>query len=422
MGITVGGTFTNATVTGNYFSGTDAWAGSATNLDNSVTYEQDASSANAGLVLTPNTVVQTSVALPVTAPTVTSNGNTVTISDSDTKHRLSLFYTTDGSKPAVFGPGGSAGSTRLYAAPFLAASGATVNAIASWGQGANQGIVFPSFGYVPSSVVSAAVGSGGGSSVSGSNGGHTTSGHSLVAAYLSARGNANTMKMGSTLQFSAVGIYSDGTIAVLPDALGNKVTAWNTTNHKIARVSSQGHVTAMGVGSVKVQAMVGSIPASPWTVMVGGAVPAVSVAGTQAEARLSAAANASAEVRAMEAAATPQAQTQTSNQESGQATGLTAEPGGRGRRINTRFSAWLNTWFSIWINAWINTLVGGHARGRGRYGGSRSGAERTRRACPGYVSRALLAAGDSGGWIGLDLASAFVYRCTGWCESRCAAR
>ena len=114
-----------------------------------------------GLIQTPNTVVQNSTTIPVTAPAISatagSGGSTITLSDSDTNHRLTIFYTTDGSTPAIFRPGSTAGTSKVYTAPFAVPTGTTVKAIASWGQGANQGIVFPSFGYVPSSVTALGV-------------------------------------------------------------------------------------------------------------------------------------------------------------------------------------------------------------------------------------------------------------------------
>ena len=65
----VGEAFTNANVTGNYFSGTDTWSGTVNNVNDAVQYEDGASSANSGMVISPNTVVQTSTTIPVVAPT-----------------------------------------------------------------------------------------------------------------------------------------------------------------------------------------------------------------------------------------------------------------------------------------------------------------------------------------------------------------
>src|ERR1700722_17665332 len=115
--ICLGGTFTNGNVTNNYFSGTDVWTGTANAMRDALTYEEGASTSNPGLIQTPNTVVQNSTTLPVTAPaisaTAASGGSTITLSDSDTNHRLTIFYTTDGSTPAIFGPGSTAGTSKV---------------------------------------------------------------------------------------------------------------------------------------------------------------------------------------------------------------------------------------------------------------------------------------------------------------------
>jgi Fn3 associated/Bacterial Ig-like domain (group 2) len=267
--ICLGGTFTNGTVINNYFSGNDVWAGTPNKMSNALTYEESASSSNAGLIQTPNTVVQNSTTIPVTAPailaTAGSGGSTITLSDSDTNHRLTIFYTTDGSTPAIFRPGSTAGSSRVYTAPFVVPAGTTVKAIASWGQGANQGIVFPSFGYVPSSVTALGVSSS------------AIVGKTLTSAYLHA--TANTMVTGSTLQFTAYGVYSDSSVS----KLANTAIAWGTSNHKVAVISMGGHVTAMSTGVVNVQATIGTLKASYWTVAVSAkALPAVQPAASAA--------------------------------------------------------------------------------------------------------------------------------------------
>ena len=120
--IVVGEPFTNATITGNYFSGSDAWTGTVNNLNNALTYEDNGSSSNPGLVISSNTVVQTSTTIPnrrayYFTGYLLPRGTTVTLSDSDTAHRLSIFYTTDGSTPAIFGPGGAAGTTKAIYRP-----------------------------------------------------------------------------------------------------------------------------------------------------------------------------------------------------------------------------------------------------------------------------------------------------------------
>ena len=254
--ISVGEAFTNANISNNYFSGTDVWGQSATDVSKAITYEDNGSPSNPGLVLSPNKVVQTSTTIATVAPAISaassSTGAIITLSDSDTNHRLSVFYTTDGSVPGVFPPGGASGTSQVYTGPFKVAGGTTVKAIASWGQGANQGIVFPSFGYVPSSVTTMVL---------------AAQGRTLVSAYLHASGN--TMVAGGTLLFTAYGVYSDGSVSLLPDGAGNAVTAWNTSNHGLAVVSSAGNVTAVAAGTVNVQAVIGNLNSSLWTVTVG---------------------------------------------------------------------------------------------------------------------------------------------------------
>jgi hypothetical protein len=93
----------------------------------------------------------------------------------------------------------------------------------------------------------------------------------LVSAYLAGKGNANTIVTGGTLQIAAYGTYSDGSVGPLPDSQGNAVTSWNTSNHAVARISTLGHATAVGTGSVTIEAMVGDITATPLTVTVTAA-------------------------------------------------------------------------------------------------------------------------------------------------------
>ncbi len=74
----------------------------------------------------------------------------------------------------------------------------------------------------------------------------------------------NTMVTGSTLQFTAYGVYSDGSVS----QAAQHVIAWGTSNHKVAVISMGGHVTAMSAGTVNVQATIGGLRASYWTVTV----------------------------------------------------------------------------------------------------------------------------------------------------------
>ena len=90
----------------------------------------------------------------------------------------------------------------------------------------------------------------------------------LVSAYLVGKNGATTIIVGGTLQFTAYGNYSDGSVTSLPDAHGNTVTGWNTSNHAIAKVSSLGHVTALSLGEVAIEAVIGMLTASPCEVTV----------------------------------------------------------------------------------------------------------------------------------------------------------
>ena len=142
-----------------------------------------------------------------------------------------------------------------------------MKAIASWGQGANQGIVFPSFGYIPSAVVTGVV---------------SASGRTVKSFVLHPASNSKTMTVGSTMQLIAYATYSDGSTGTLPDAEGNVVTWWNTTNHAVAKISSEGHATALATGSIDMEAMVGTLTAPPWPVTVGAAAAPAAAAVAQA--------------------------------------------------------------------------------------------------------------------------------------------
>ena len=60
------------------------------------------------------------------------------------------------------------------------------------------------------------------------------------------------------MQMKALATYSDGTTGALPDAEGNKVTSWTSSNHKVAVVSTKGHATATDQGPVSIGGMIGS--------------------------------------------------------------------------------------------------------------------------------------------------------------------
>jgi hypothetical protein len=67
-------------------------------------------------------------------------------------------------------------------------------------------------------------------------------------------------------------------VSALPDAEGDGVIAWNTSNHAVAKISSIGHATAMGAGTANIEATIGTIEAIPWKVTVRAAGAPVALA------------------------------------------------------------------------------------------------------------------------------------------------
>lgn len=207
-------------------------------------------------VQTGNITGATCAAQTSVAPVITMSSSSVTLTDSG--QNTSIYYTLDGTVPST--------ASTLYTGPFTPASGATVKAIAMWGVSPQPASYPPGYGYVPSAVVSAI---------------YTPppSAVTLVSAYVEAKQGATTIVLGGTLQFTAYGIYSNGSVGALPDAEGNKVTLWNTTNHSVAKVSTLGHVTAFGLGPVNIEATIGTLVASPYAVTVIAAPPPAAAAG-----------------------------------------------------------------------------------------------------------------------------------------------
>jgi uncharacterized protein YjdB len=110
----------------------------------------------------------------------------------------------------------------------------------------------------------------------------TAKGKLIKSAYLGEPSGAKTMTIGSTVQLTAYVTYSDGTTGTLPDASGNVVTSWNTSNPKVAVISSQGQAKALSKGSVNIAAMVGTLKLSPWAVAVGAIATPTARADTPA--------------------------------------------------------------------------------------------------------------------------------------------
>jgi hypothetical protein len=90
----------------------------------------------------------------------------------------------------------------------------------------------------------------------------------VVRAYLGTPTSQKILAVASTLQFTAYGVYSDGSVAALPDAQGNAVTAWTSSAPPAASISGEGLVTGVGPGSTNIWAKIGDLTASPWGITV----------------------------------------------------------------------------------------------------------------------------------------------------------
>ena len=111
------------------------------------------------------------------------------------------------------------------------------------------------------------------------------------------------------MQPVAVVTYSDRSTGTLPDAHGNKVTWWNTTNHAVAKIGGQGYVTALASGSIKIEAMIGPLTLTPLPVTIGAAPTPAARSAPAAVAEASSAAH--AEAAATADSQVPAADTQT---------------------------------------------------------------------------------------------------------------
>jgi hypothetical protein len=201
---------------------------------------------------------------PVTSTTPTASASaTGLITLSDSMPNSTVYYTVDGSAPSV--------NSTPYCQPFQVASGVTVNALGMWGA-ANQPKSYPAgYGYLPSPPVSVSYSGPVKSATlvtapcpSGSITPPAPSTPTLAAAYLAQAQNGNKMLAGHTMQFSVVGVYSDKSTKTVPNAQ----VAWSTSDPTILTVSPTGRITAMKVGAANVQAKMGNVNSSYWTVTV----------------------------------------------------------------------------------------------------------------------------------------------------------
>jgi hypothetical protein len=207
-----------------------------------------------------NTTGSTCSAVTSTAPAISASSGTSsgtqTVTLTDTGSNTGIWYTTDGSTPV---PGSGTARFIQSGGTVAVSSTTTVKAVGMWGQ-LNQPKSYPlGLGYIPSQVVTELVGA---------------TGKTITSGYLRPKSGENTMTPGGNMQMTAYVTYSDGSTGTLPDALGNKVTWWNTTNHKVAKIAGDGYATALAAGSINFEALVGTLSVSPWHVTVVAAIPA----------------------------------------------------------------------------------------------------------------------------------------------------
>jgi hypothetical protein len=208
----------------------------------------------------PPTGTTTSVAPTISPASGSFSGSqTVTFTNPGTNRdtNTGIWYTTDGSTPV---PGAGTANYIASGGTILVSNTTTVNAVGMWGAQNQPTSYPPSYGYVPSEMVSRVY------TLS-----ETATPPTLVSAYVGSKGGATTMITGGTLQFIAYGTYSDGTVETLPDLQGDAVTSWNTSNRAVAKISMLGHATAIGAGTANIEATIGTIQAIPVEVTVSAA-------------------------------------------------------------------------------------------------------------------------------------------------------
>lgn len=235
------GTGTNcASQGGGFWNHEDSPAFTPTCTGNSYSSTGTGTYASTTPTMTPSGTFTTSQSVVLTNPGTGLNTNT------------GIWYTTDGSTPV---PG--TGTAKFYTAPFNVTTTTTVNAVGMWGA-INQPTSYPaSYGFVPSTMVSATY-----TATSGS--------PTIVSGYLSTtptNGINQAVVGGTTVQFAPVVTYSDGTQNVVIPATS---CTWTTLSGgtTIFSMSSAGVLTAVGAGSDNVKATCSGIALSQWTVSV----------------------------------------------------------------------------------------------------------------------------------------------------------
>ena len=166
-----------------------------------------------------------------------------------------IWYTTDNSTPT---PGSGTAKYTAGGGTITVTGTTTVKAVGMWGAANQPRSYAAGYGYVPSAMVGTVY------TVSGASKPVTPT---LLGAYLGSTGNANTIVAGKTLQFSAIGTYSDGSTATIP----NSTITWSSSNPAVVSIASSGLVIGVAAGVANVQATIGTLQSSSSTVTVSGA-------------------------------------------------------------------------------------------------------------------------------------------------------
>lgn len=175
------------------------------------------------------------------------------------------WCTTDGTTPT---PGGGTSQYYNNGDTISLTASAVISCVGMWGS-IIQPLSYPKgFGFVPSGIVSATFKSGG---IDPPPPPVVTP--TLVSGYLNAPGNQNTLATKATLQFTAIGAYSDGSSATIP----NSQIVWASTNPAVVSIGSNGIATGVSAGTANIAATAGAAPISQWTITVSGPPPPVVV-------------------------------------------------------------------------------------------------------------------------------------------------
>jgi hypothetical protein len=86
-----------------------------------------------------------------------------------------------------------------------------------------------------------------------------------TSAYLGTPNNVNTMVVGGTLQFGAIGNYAT---SPTPAPIPASQVVWSSSNPAVFTVDGTGKATAVGPGKANVQDQIGTVTGGAWTITV----------------------------------------------------------------------------------------------------------------------------------------------------------